>query len=46
MGTDSDIAAELQRQNSRLHLLLSLTNRITSNLDLRENAARDRSQYS
>jgi len=36
MGTDSDIAAELQRQNSRLQLLLSLTNRITSNLDLRE----------
>jgi formate hydrogenlyase transcriptional activator len=28
--------AELQRQNERLQLLLNLTNRITSNLDLRE----------
>jgi len=28
--------AELQRQNSRLELLLNLTNRITSNLELRE----------
>ena len=28
--------AELQRQNERLRLLLDLTNRITSNLDLRE----------
>jgi formate hydrogenlyase transcriptional activator len=28
--------AELQRQNERLHLLLNLTNQITSNLDLRE----------
>jgi formate hydrogenlyase transcriptional activator len=28
--------AELQRQNDRLQLLLNLTNRITSNLDLRE----------
>ena len=28
--------AELQRQNKRLHLLLNLTNQITSNLDLRE----------
>jgi formate hydrogenlyase transcriptional activator len=28
--------AELQRQNERLHLLLNLTNKITSNLDLRE----------
>ncbi len=28
--------AELQRQNDRLHLLLNLTNRITSNLELRE----------
>ena len=28
--------AELQRQNKRLHLLLNLTNQITSNLDLQE----------
>ena len=27
---------DLQRQNARLHLLLNLTNQITSNLDLRE----------
>ena len=27
---------DLQRQNERLHLLLNLTNQITSNLDLRE----------
>jgi hypothetical protein len=28
--------AELQRQNDRLQLLLNLTNRITSNLELRD----------
>src|SRR3974390_1071136 len=31
-----DPPASLQRQNERLQLLLNLTNRITSNLDLRE----------
>ena len=31
-----DSQASLQRQNERLQLLLNLTNRITSNLDLRE----------
>ena len=30
------IQADLQQQNERLHLLLKLTNKITSNLDLRE----------
>jgi formate hydrogenlyase transcriptional activator len=32
----SDAQAELQRQNSRLQLLLNLTGRITSNLELQE----------
>ncbi len=31
-----DPPASLQRQNERLKLLLNLTSRITSNLDLRE----------
>jgi formate hydrogenlyase transcriptional activator len=33
---DMSAETELQRQNERLRLLLDLTNRITSNLDLRE----------
>jgi formate hydrogenlyase transcriptional activator len=33
---ETSAEAELQRQNERLHLLLNLTNQITSNLDLRE----------
>ena len=33
---EQEAQAELQRQNDRLQLLLNLTNRITSNLDLRE----------
>ena len=39
----SDLTAQpdLQRQNDRLQLLLNLTNKITSNLDLREVARRD-----
>jgi len=35
-ASGSDAQAELQRQNDRLQLLLNLTNRITSNLELRE----------
>ena len=33
---EQEAQAELQRQNDRLQLLLNLTNRITSNLELRE----------
>ena len=33
---DMTVQEELTRQNERLRLLLSLTNKITSNLDLRE----------
>ena len=36
MHTAMSTEAELQRQNERLDLLLNLTSRITSNLDLRE----------
>jgi formate hydrogenlyase transcriptional activator len=36
IASGSDTQAELQRQNSRLQLLLTLTNRITSNLELQE----------
>jgi formate hydrogenlyase transcriptional activator len=36
LASGSDAQAELQRQNSRLQLLLNLTNRITSNLELQE----------
>lgn len=36
IALSSDTQAELQRQNSRLQLLLNLTNRITSNLELQE----------
>src|SRR5580765_7535894 len=42
MNTDRQLAsksaaeAELERQNSRLQLLLNLTNRVTSNLELQE----------
>jgi formate hydrogenlyase transcriptional activator len=35
-ASGSDAQAELQRQNSRLQLLLNLTGRITSNLELQE----------
>jgi len=35
-GPAQDPQACLQRQNERLQLLLNLTTRITSNLDLRE----------
>src|SRR5437016_10567406 len=35
-GPAQDARASLQRQNERLQLLLNLTSRITSNLDLRE----------
>src|SRR5207245_8883420 len=35
-GRAQDPQAGLQRQNERLQLLLNLTSRITSNLDLRE----------
>jgi formate hydrogenlyase transcriptional activator len=36
LASGSDAHAELQRQNKRLQLLLNLTNRITSNLELQE----------
>jgi len=36
LTSGSDAQAELQRQNDRLQLLLNLTNRITSNLELQE----------
>jgi hypothetical protein len=35
-GLAQDPQAGLQRQNERLQLLLNLTSRITSNLDLRD----------
>jgi formate hydrogenlyase transcriptional activator len=34
--TGGSTQAELQRQNGRLELLLNLSNKITSNLDLRD----------
>lgn len=36
LTSGNDAQAELQRQNDRLQLLLNLTNRITSNLELQE----------
>ncbi|HEX2491545.1 MAG TPA: sigma 54-interacting transcriptional regulator, partial [Blastocatellia bacterium] len=36
LASGGDAEAELQRQNSRLQLLLNLTSRITSNLELQE----------